>query len=135
MPALTFLSPADSADFPDVLAAADVLLVNERASAVDMSLPSKLTPYFSAGVPVLAAVPSGGGTAAEVERSGGGLLVAAEDPRVLVDALAALRRDPDLRARLGAAGRSHARTQLSKEVSLRRLTDVLRAAMDGGGLE
>ena len=108
-----------------------MLLVNERASAVDMSLPSKLTSYFSAGVPVLAAVPSGGGTAAEVERSGGGLLVAPEDPKALVDALVAVRSDPDLRARLGAAGRTHARTQLSKQASLQRLTAVLRAAMDG----
>ncbi len=76
VPALSFLPPAEQADFPDVLAAADVLLVNERASAVDMSLPSKLTSYLRAGRPVIAAVPSGGGTAAEVGplgcRPGGG---------------------------------------------------------------
>lgn len=41
-----------------------MLVVNERASAVDMSLASKLTSYFSAGRPVVAAVPAGGGTAA-----------------------------------------------------------------------
>lgn len=49
--------------------------MNERASAVDMSLPSKLTSYFSAGAPIVAAVPASGGTAAEVRRSGAGVVV------------------------------------------------------------
>ncbi|MGI8538126.1 MAG: hypothetical protein ACR2K2_16985 [Mycobacteriales bacterium] len=79
VPALQLLPPAEAADFPAVLAAADVLLVNERASAVDASLPSKLTSYVSAGVPVLAAVPLGGRTASEVAWSGGGVLVPPEN--------------------------------------------------------
>ncbi len=42
-------------ELPDVLAAADVLLLTERSSVRDMSLPSKLTSYFAAGRPVVAA--------------------------------------------------------------------------------
>lgn len=127
--ALDFLPPADTADFPDVLAAADLLVVNERASAVDMSLPSKLTSYFSAGRPVVAAVPAGGGTAAEVDRSGGGVVVRPEEPAALLSALEALGRNPERRERLGAAGLVHAREQLSAAVSLGRLSEmVLRAA-------
>jgi colanic acid biosynthesis glycosyl transferase WcaI len=130
VPALQFLPPADSADFPDVLAAADVLLVNERASAVDMSLPSKLTSYFSAGVPVLAAVPPGGGTASEVQRSGAGRLVPPEDPKALVEALRELGVDSEERARLGAAGIVHAREHLSAEASLAGLKRVLCDAIE-----
>lgn len=126
---LSFLSPVDTRDFPDVLAAADVLLVNERASAVDMSLPSKLTSYFSAGIPVLAAVPADGGTAAEMERSGGGWLVAPESPVALVAALVALGADPAERARLGASGGRHAAQHLNREVSLDRLVDILATAI------
>ena len=44
--------------FPSVLAAADMLLVNQRGSVDDMSLPSKLTSYFAAGRPVVAAAAS-----------------------------------------------------------------------------
>ena len=129
---LSILPPADGADFPDVLAAADVLLVNERASAVEMSLPSKLTSYFSTGLPVLAAVPSGGGTASEVRRSGGGHHVAPEDPAALVDALVALGQDPAERARLGKCGSEHAARHLSQQVCLNRLVEVLQTAMERG---
>ncbi|MGB3330036.1 MAG: glycosyltransferase, partial [Thermomicrobiales bacterium] len=51
-----FLPPQDEALFPSILAASDALLVNQLASVTDMSLPSKLTSYFSVGRPVVAAV-------------------------------------------------------------------------------
>lgn len=130
--ALQMLPPAESADFPDILAAADVLLVNERASAVDMSLPSKLTSYFSAGVPVLAAVPPGGGTASEVARSGGGRLVPPEDPAALLAALRDLGAAPAERLRLGAAGKAHAAANLRKEAALQQLTAVLESTLRPG---
>jgi len=131
IPALQLLPPADSIDFPDVLAAADVLLVNERASAVTTSLPSKLRSYFNAGVPVVAAVPAGGGTAVEVERSGGGRRVAPEEPAALLQAVESLGQDGVERARLGAAGRRHAREHLSAATSLDGLTQVLLSAGRG----
>lgn len=132
VPALQLLPPADSADFPDVLAAADILLVNERSSAVDMSLPSKLTSYFSAGAPVVAAVPEAGGTAAEVERSGGGLRVPPENPAALLEAVRKLGNNPDRRRQLGSAGRQHAHDHLSAEASLGRLSAILLAAAGEG---
>ena len=45
-----------------LLAAADLLLVNERSTQMEMSLPSKLTSYLYSERPVLAAVPRGGAT-------------------------------------------------------------------------
>lgn len=122
---LQMLAPADSADFADILAAADVLVLNERASAVDMSLPSKLTSYFSAGRPVVAAVPAAGGTAREVQRSGGGVVVGPEDPEVLHAAVARLGRDPEGRAAFGAAGQAHARGQLDRDILLGRIVALV----------
>ncbi|HEY9437562.1 MAG TPA: glycosyltransferase, partial [Streptomyces sp.] len=83
LPNVDFLPPAGADEFTDVLAAADVLAVTQRASVLDMSVPSKLTSYFVSGRPVVASVADGGGTADEVRRSGAGVLVAPEDPAAL----------------------------------------------------
>jgi colanic acid biosynthesis glycosyl transferase WcaI len=122
---LQFLPPADSAQFPDILAAADVLLVNERLSAFDMSLPSKLTSYFRCGRPVVAAVPAGGGTASEVVRSGGGILVQPEDPHALLDCVTSIGADPAEAMRLGTAGLDHMLRRLTPEASLGAINALL----------
>lgn len=115
--------------YPNILAAADVLLVNERASIGDMSLPGKLTSYFSAGRPVVAAVALTGATAREVGRAGAGVVVPAEDPAALVGALRTLNEGPQLATRLGAAGAAYAGAELSAEACLARadalIADVL----------
>jgi glycosyltransferase involved in cell wall biosynthesis len=114
LPNVEFLDPRPIDQLADTLAAADALLVNERASVIDMSLPSKLTSYFVAGRPVIAAVAEGA-TAAEIRRAGAGLVVPAEQPEALLAALDDLRADPALAEQLGAAGRAYADTVLDRQ--------------------
>jgi colanic acid biosynthesis glycosyl transferase WcaI len=115
-------------DYPAVLAAADVLLVNERLSNVDMCLPSKLTSYLHAGRPVIAASPAEGGTAAEVRRSGAGLVVPPGDPSALLEAVRDLAADPELMATFGRAGKAYAAMNLAADRARDSLADVLRQA-------
>jgi glycosyltransferase involved in cell wall biosynthesis len=129
VPNVDFLPPAADEDFPDVLAAADVLVVTQRAAVLDMSVPSKLTSYFRAGRPVLAAVAPGGGTAGEVTRSGAGRLVAPEDPAALAGAARALAADPAAGDAAGARGAEYARTRLSRAAGLDRVTALLDEAL------
>lgn len=129
LPNLRFVPPADDSDFPDVLAAADVLAVTQRASVRDMSVPSKLTSYFAAGRPVVASVARAGGTAREVERSGAGVVVAPEDPRALLDAVRALADDPGRAGALGACGPVYVREHLSREAGLARIDALLADAL------
>jgi len=103
-----------------LLAAADVLFLSERATQLDMSLPSKLTSYFAAGRPILAAVPPNGSSAREVERAGAGLTVPAGDPGAILDALAHLRADAPAAARLAAAGPPYAEAYLGAAACLAR---------------
>jgi glycosyltransferase involved in cell wall biosynthesis len=124
-PNIAFLPPQDADRFVDTLAAADVLLVNERSSVVDMSLPSKLTSYFVAGRPVVAAGASAGATAREVRCAGAGLTVPGEDPEALLAALVRLAGDPLLGERLGAAAAAYARNSLSPEAALARAEDFV----------
>ncbi|MFD1212058.1 glycosyltransferase family 4 protein [Arthrobacter sp. GCM10027362] len=104
IPNLGFLAPLPEVDFQPVLAAADILLVNELPGVRGMSVPSKLTSYFSTGRPVIAATDADSVTASEVAASGGGVLVPAGEPETLVTAAEQLGSDPERARRLGGAG-------------------------------
>lgn len=97
---VTFMDPLPGREFQLALAAADVLLVNELPGVKDMAVPSKLTSYFSAGVPVMVATDPDSVTAFEIENSGGGVRVDAAVPLELVKTAEALAREPELAARL-----------------------------------
>lgn len=101
-----------------LLAAADVLLLCERQSQITMSFPSKLTSYFAAGRPIVAAIGNGGCSAAEVVRSGAGMVVSGGRAESLLDALAHLRREPALAATLAAAGPVYADAHTSADACL-----------------
>ena len=125
VPKLTFMDPVSDEDYPAVLGAGDILLVHERAGVDNMSLPSKLTSYFSAGRPVLAAVDPHGTTAMEISRSGAGLVVDNQSPEKLVQAAIDLAKDAGNRSRLGDNGRIYASEHLSANASLSALAAIV----------
>ena len=125
---LSFVDPVDDASYSGALAAADVLLVNERAGVLDMSLPSKLTTYFASGRPVVAAVDPRGGTAAEMGRSGGGLVVQNGAPQALLDSVAELLDAPDRARKMGLQGQTYAAANLNADRSLGLLADLVERA-------
>ncbi|HEY8489481.1 MAG TPA: glycosyltransferase family 4 protein [Dehalococcoidia bacterium] len=133
-PNVSFLDLQPEGRVAGVLDAADVLLVHERRSVVSMSLPSKLTAYFAAGRPVVAAVAPGSETAREVLRAGAGLLVPPEEPAALLAALDRLHADPALAEDLGARGRRYAATHLSRGRLLARAAEFVQGLYGGGRL-
>jgi colanic acid biosynthesis glycosyl transferase WcaI len=112
---LSFIDPLPAGQFEDALASADVLVLNEAESVVEMSAPSKLTSYFTAGRPVVAACHPQGAAGTEIARSGGGERVAPGDPEALLDAVLAMGMDRGLAADVGARGRRYATEYLSVE--------------------
>jgi colanic acid biosynthesis glycosyl transferase WcaI len=96
-----------------VMEAADILLVNQRASVTDMSLPSKLTSYFGAGRAVVAAASADSETADEIGAAEAGIVVPPDDPRAFRDAILSLRNDVGLAEKLGRHGRIYAESVLS----------------------
>lgn len=125
LPNVSFLGVQPDGIHASLLAAADVLLLSERATQIDMSLPSKLTSYFAAGRPIVAAIPPGGGSAREVERSGAGLIVSPGEPVQLLQALARLRAEPALVAELAAAGPAYAEANTSAVACLARASALI----------
>ncbi|MBV5245385.1 glycosyltransferase [Mycolicibacterium sp. PAM1] len=104
---LTFVDPLADAEYRLALGAADVLIVNEKPGVSAMAMPSKLTSYFDAGRPVVAATDRNGITASEVTEADAGLVIPAGDPRALLDAVLMMRANPEEAARFGANGRRH----------------------------
>ena len=78
---ISVMAAVSDENYSVLLSAADLLLVNERTTQMEMSLPSKLTSYLYSERPVLAAVPRGGATWKFLR--GVAELVEAGDPKAL----------------------------------------------------
>lgn len=113
-----FIPMQGPGDWEATMEAADVLLVNQRASVTDMSLPSKLTSYFASGRPVIAAASADSETATEIEAAGAGIVVPPADPSAFRDETLALKHDPPRARTLGASGKTYAESTLSRASAL-----------------
>jgi colanic acid biosynthesis glycosyl transferase WcaI len=115
---LSFIGLQSPGQFEAVLQAADVLLLQQRSSVSDMSLPSKLTAYFASGRPVVAAVAPTSSAAKEIRAAQAGIVINADEPSALAESLTALRGSRETARRLGLAGAEHAKCLLSREQAL-----------------
>ena len=115
---LQFLESVSEDQFPAALGAADLLLVNERPGVAHMSVPSKLTSYFQAGKPVIAAVEPVGYTACEVNAAGGGVCVPPGRPDLLLAEVLRIAGDRHLATEFGDSGRRYSRDVLQNEQSI-----------------
>lgn len=121
---LTFVDPLPDDEFHEFLSAADVLLVNQQPGVLEMSVPSKLTTYFSLGIPVVAAVAEAGITADEIRAAGAGVVVPPDRPEALVDAVGTVTADPRLTERFRLAALAFA-DGLSVDASMARFEEWL----------
>jgi colanic acid biosynthesis glycosyl transferase WcaI len=129
---LTFLDPLPAGEFESALAAADCLLLNEKPGVLEMSVPSKLTTYFSAGKPVVAATHADSGAAQLVRDSGAGVIVDSGDADSILAAVVDVTRDAARGEDMARNGRRYAAAHLSGDASLSLydawLADLLRHA-------
>jgi glycosyltransferase involved in cell wall biosynthesis len=118
---IAVLPAVSDADYSALLSAADLLLVNERSTQMEMSLPSKLTSYLYSERPVIAAVPRGGATWKFLD--GVAELVEAGDPVALARAIEELSKQPEKLADLARRGRVFADANLDPEVGRKKYLD------------
>ncbi len=118
---IAVLPAVSDEDYSALLSAADLLLVNERSTQMEMSLPSKLTSYLYSERPVIAAVPRGGATWKFLD--GVAELVEAGDPVALARAIEELSKQPEKLADLAGRGRVFADANLDPEVGRKKYLD------------
>lgn len=124
-PNIQFLPTCPDPEFQAALEAADILLINELVGVREMALPSKLTTYFAAAKPVLAAVAGDGVTAEEINASRAGLVVRPGQPQDLLNAIARLQHNPDFARELARNGTRYAEENLVSKTVLQGFANLL----------
>jgi colanic acid biosynthesis glycosyl transferase WcaI len=126
------LMPAVSKeDYSDLLSASDLLLVNERSSQTEMSLPSKLTAYLFSNRPILAAVPSKGATSRYLD--GIAEQIDSSDPKALACKIQELSERPSHLNELAKLGYEFALQNLDPQIGRKKyrlwIRSLLRTAI------
>jgi colanic acid biosynthesis glycosyl transferase WcaI len=116
------LQPASSLN--DLLNAADVHLLPQRADAADLVMPSKLTGMLASGRPVIATAAKGTQVATAIQ--GCGIAVEPGDMAGVIDAVSTLVGSAALRREMGVNARIHAVEHLGKDRVLERFEQQLR---------
>ena len=115
------------ADVPDLVAAADVVCLSSAAEGV----PMVLLEAMALGRPTVATRVGGVSEAVEHEKTG--LLVPTSDEPAFAAALLRLAADPELRARLGEAGRRRHREHFGMDRMIEEYSHVFEEVLEAKG--
>jgi glycosyltransferase involved in cell wall biosynthesis len=118
---ISVMPAVSNEDYSALLSAADLLLVNERTTQMEMSLPSKLTSYLYSERPVLAAVPRGGATWKFLD--GVAELVESGDPSALAKKIEELSANPERLKNLAESGYEFAIKHLDPKIGRAKYRD------------
>ena len=127
---VSFLGLQAPGQFEAMLRAADVLVLNQRSSVSDMSLPSKLAAYFSSGRPVVAAVARDSEAEEQVRAARAGVVVDAGNAEAMAAAIAALKGSSQEAATFGMSGKKYADAHLGPERALALYDEFLACLLE-----
>jgi colanic acid biosynthesis glycosyl transferase WcaI len=118
-------------EYPDVLAAADVLVAVLEPEAGEFSVPSKILSYLCSGRPIVLSAPRANLSSRTIENAGAGMVVSAELREEFVPAAINLLDEPDRRMKCGRAARAYAERQFRIESIADRFLDATAGQMAG----
>jgi len=119
--------PVTSAEYPDLLASADVHVVLQRGASANANFPSKIASSMASGRPLVASISPDSAAASILIESGGALVVPPDAPQELADAMRTISANPGLGRELGARARAYAEEHFDRERALARLEAALLA--------
>lgn len=114
---------------PDMLGAADVLLVLLEPDAGVYSVPSKILTSLCAGRPILASMPAANLGARTIDAARAGIIVPPGEQETFVEAARQLR-EGGMREEMGARARRYAESAFDIDEITGRFEDVLELALD-----
>ena len=131
-PHVVLTGSVPTAELPAYYAAGDVYAMPCRTRRAGLDVEGLGIVYLEASATGLPVVAGDSGGAPDAVREGEtGFVVGGRDPAALVDRLAALLADPDLAARMGAAGRAWVESQWRWDTQADRLRALLTGSSAG----
>ena len=115
-PNVQLLEPMPDDRFVELLSAADIHVLPQKAGMTHYVMPSKLGPMLASGKPIVAQAEEGCEIAKELQ--GAARFVTPEDTTALAEALYHVVEDPSVRSELLIGARSHANKKLKRSVVL-----------------
>lgn len=125
LPNLRFLPLQAKESLAAQLSAADALVITQKRAITDVVFPGKLLYYMASGRPILAAVSPDSETGRFVSSQQVGLVVPAEEPKALAQAIRFLQENRHEADRLGRNGRRVAEERFDRRVVLRQFAEHL----------
>ncbi len=114
--------------YPEVLAAADVLVAILTPAAGSYSVPSKVLSYLCAGRPIIGILPLDNDAAATIRDAHAGWTFAPGSSASAFEAIESLHGDPATRSRMARAGRAYAENEFRIGPIADNFEEVLLAA-------
>ena len=120
-----FMERRPMKDMPELMAAADALLVHlKRSELARYAIPTKTLAYLAAGRPIIMAME--GAAADLVNSADAGVTIAPDDPEALAKTIQELSEEPEeTRAGFGARGRAYLHANLAKERVIAQYEELL----------
>lgn len=117
-PRVRFLGARNADEMPGIMRSLDILAVPSRHEGMGQVIAEAM----ACGIPVAGA--NAGGIPEIVADGETGLIFDGNDPDAVLRVLTTLCQDPDLRKRMGQAGRARAETHFNRPVQMRRVCDL-----------
>ncbi|HZQ05318.1 MAG TPA: WcaI family glycosyltransferase [Anaerolineae bacterium] len=123
------LQPSDQV--PDMMAAADILLLNQHPDLIEGVIPSKLLMYMAAARPIVVAAHPQSEAARQVRAANCGVWVAPNQPDALAAAIVRLAADAPSRTALGQHGRAYVEQNYAREHLVQAYEECLLDVLTG----
>jgi colanic acid biosynthesis glycosyl transferase WcaI len=120
-----FVDSVSDGELANLMSASDVLLINELSGMREMALPSKFTTYLTAGKPILLASDAESIMAEELELSGAGIRVDADNPSALLEGIKEIATSHQ-RDEFVANGKAHLEKYLTPEAAFAAFREILQ---------
>lgn len=128
-PRVQFHTPWPRSENSMVLSAADVLILPTRGKVSLAAMPSKLISYMLAARPIIALALPDSDLARTIERAGCGWVIGPDNPEALAVKIQEVRTLGALeRRRIGQCGRDYALANLTREVCVPKVIEILESA-------